>query len=190
MTPTQARELLQSLHAHIDEISEKVESAESRTRRVQGHAALIARRRVASLRHELYEAHRLIDGLHRRFPDRATPASRRAAYRIFTLSAPSGFRTPDPLVFIRRGRSSTKASDQPKQNVASPRFSHGIVENRRALGETRAPLTPLPGAWATIRELGERDMATPTACQCHRRHGIASAQAICPSKPSDVAMSR
>jgi D-alanine-D-alanine ligase-like ATP-grasp enzyme len=25
---------------------------------------LIARRRVASLRHELYEAHRLIDGLH------------------------------------------------------------------------------------------------------------------------------
>ena len=53
----QARELLQSLNAHVDEISEKVESAESRTRRVQGHAALIARRRVASLRHELYEAH-------------------------------------------------------------------------------------------------------------------------------------
>jgi hypothetical protein len=65
----QARELLQSLHAHVDEISKKVESAESRTRRAQGHAALIARRRVASLRHELYEAHRLIDGLHRRFPD-------------------------------------------------------------------------------------------------------------------------
>ena len=65
----QARELLQSLHAHVDEISKKVESAEIRTRRVQGHAAAIARRRVASLRHELYEAHRLIDGLHRRFPD-------------------------------------------------------------------------------------------------------------------------
>ena len=65
----QARELLQSLHAHVDEISKKVETAESRTRRVQGHAALVARRRVASLRHELYEAHRLIDGLHRRFPD-------------------------------------------------------------------------------------------------------------------------
>ena len=32
---------------------------------------------------------------------RATPASRRTAYRIFTLSAPSGFRTPDPLVFIQ-----------------------------------------------------------------------------------------
>jgi hypothetical protein len=30
---------------------------------------VVARRRVASLRHELYEAHRLIDGLHRRFPD-------------------------------------------------------------------------------------------------------------------------
>jgi hypothetical protein len=65
----QARELLQSLNAHVDEISKKVESAEIRTRRAQGHAALIARRRVASLRHELYEAHRLIDGLHRRFPD-------------------------------------------------------------------------------------------------------------------------
>ena len=153
------------------------------------------------------------------FPGRATPASRRTAYRIFTLSAPSGFRTPGPLVFIQawtlvvvsalaaisRATSSTpnrcatgwcrlsciyKASDQPKQNVPSPRFSHGIVENRRALGETRAPLTPLPGAWTTVRQLGERDMATPTACQCHRRHGIASAHAICPSKPSDVAMSR
>jgi predicted RNase H-like nuclease (RuvC/YqgF family) len=65
----QARELLQTLHAHVDEISKKVESAERRTRRAQGHAALVARRRVASLRHELYEAHRLIDGLHRRFPD-------------------------------------------------------------------------------------------------------------------------
>ena len=65
----QARELLQSLHTHVDEISKKVESAEIRTRRVQGHAAVVARRRVASLRHELYEAHRLIDGLHRRFPD-------------------------------------------------------------------------------------------------------------------------
>jgi hypothetical protein len=65
----QARELLQSLHAHVDEISKRVESAEGRTRRVQGHAAVVARRRVASLRHELYEAHRLIDGLHRRFPD-------------------------------------------------------------------------------------------------------------------------
>jgi predicted RNase H-like nuclease (RuvC/YqgF family) len=65
----QARELLQSLHAHVDEISKKVESAERRTRRVQGHAAVVARRRVASLRHELYEAHGLIDRLHRRFPE-------------------------------------------------------------------------------------------------------------------------
>ena len=58
----QARELLQSLHAHVEEISKKVESAEGRTRRAQGHAASIARRRAASLRHELYEAHRLIEG--------------------------------------------------------------------------------------------------------------------------------
>jgi predicted RNase H-like nuclease (RuvC/YqgF family) len=65
----QARELLESLDAHVDQISKKVESAERRTQSVQGHAAVMARRRVASLRHELYEAHRLIDGLHRRFPD-------------------------------------------------------------------------------------------------------------------------
>ena len=65
----QARALLQSLHAHVDEISKKVEAAEIRTRRAQGHAALVARRRVATLRHELYEAHRLIDGLNRRFPE-------------------------------------------------------------------------------------------------------------------------
>jgi hypothetical protein len=65
----QALALLQSLHAHVDEISRKVESAERRSRRVQGHAASVARRRAASLRQELYEAHRLIDGIHRRFPD-------------------------------------------------------------------------------------------------------------------------
>ena len=64
----QTRKLLQSLQAHVDDISKKVEFAEIRTRRVQGHAAVAARRRVASIRHELYEAHRLIDGLHRRFP--------------------------------------------------------------------------------------------------------------------------
>jgi hypothetical protein len=65
----QARELLQSLQGHVDEISKKVESAERRVRRVQGHAAVMARRRVAGLRNELYETHRLIDGLHRRFPN-------------------------------------------------------------------------------------------------------------------------
>jgi hypothetical protein len=49
----QARELLRSLHAHVDEISKKVESAENRTRRMQGHAALDARhRRVTAPRAE------------------------------------------------------------------------------------------------------------------------------------------
>jgi hypothetical protein len=37
---------------------------------------VVARRGVASLRHELYEAHRLIDGLHRRFPDARPRPSR------------------------------------------------------------------------------------------------------------------
>ena len=80
----QALELLQSLHAHVDEISKKVETAETRTRRVQGHAALVARRRVATLRHELYEAHRLIDGIHRRFPD-ARPRRIAGSHTDFSL---------------------------------------------------------------------------------------------------------
>lgn len=64
----QARELLQSLYAHVDEISDKLEAAEQKTVRAQGRRENLVRREAASLRRELYETHRLIDGLHRRFP--------------------------------------------------------------------------------------------------------------------------
>jgi hypothetical protein len=72
----QARELLQALHRHVEDISHKLELVEGRTHAVQGRAAAAARRRAADLRREFYEAHRLIDGLHRRFPGSRMPANR------------------------------------------------------------------------------------------------------------------
>jgi hypothetical protein len=65
----QARELLAALHEHLAEISEKLETAERRDRRTSVRGALRDRRHEKALRQELYEAHRLIDGLHRRFPE-------------------------------------------------------------------------------------------------------------------------
>jgi hypothetical protein len=65
----QARELLGALHEHVDEISQKIEKVECRGRRASIRGAAHDRRLQNELRRELYEAHRLIDGLHRRFPD-------------------------------------------------------------------------------------------------------------------------
>jgi F0F1-type ATP synthase membrane subunit b/b' len=64
----QARELLHSLYAHVDEISQKLETAEQKTQQTRGRVESVVRRQAASLRRELYEAHRLIDGIHGRFP--------------------------------------------------------------------------------------------------------------------------
>jgi predicted metal-dependent hydrolase len=72
----QARELLQALHKQVEDISQKLESIEGRIHAVQGCAAAAARRKGTGLRRELYEAHRLIDGLHRRFPDARVAAGR------------------------------------------------------------------------------------------------------------------
>jgi predicted RNase H-like nuclease (RuvC/YqgF family) len=69
----QARELLHFLHAQVEEISQKLEAAENRTRQRHGRTQSFARREAASLRRELYEAHRLIDGLHNRFPATRPP---------------------------------------------------------------------------------------------------------------------
>jgi F0F1-type ATP synthase membrane subunit b/b' len=69
----QARELLHSLYAQVDEISQKLEAAEAKFRREDGRAQSSVRREAARLRRELYEAHRLIDGLHRRFPATRPP---------------------------------------------------------------------------------------------------------------------
>lgn len=76
----QARELLRALHEHVDEVSEKLEAAEQRNRRARARGtAPHNHRQAAELRRDLYEAHRLIDGLHRRFPE--TTAHSRLAPR-------------------------------------------------------------------------------------------------------------
>jgi hypothetical protein len=75
----QARQLLHFLYAHVDEISQKLEAAEDRCRQENGRNQSRVRREAAILRRDLYEAHRLIDGLHRRFPA-TRPPSRWAAH--------------------------------------------------------------------------------------------------------------
>jgi hypothetical protein len=74
----QAGALLRELWGHVSDISQKLEAADERNRRA--HLRGISRRNTTagSLRRELYEAHRLIDGLHRRFPETDT-RSRHAA---------------------------------------------------------------------------------------------------------------
>ena len=64
----QARELLHCLYMQVEEISQKLEAAEEKSLYANTRIQVLARREAASLRRELYEAHRLIDGLHRRFP--------------------------------------------------------------------------------------------------------------------------
>ncbi|TPG35752.1 hypothetical protein [Mycolicibacterium hodleri] len=64
----QARELLQELHGQVVTISQKLHCAESARRRTSTRGAMMQHRQASFLRQELHEAHRLINGLHRRFP--------------------------------------------------------------------------------------------------------------------------
>lgn len=64
----QARELLHALYAHVDDVSDRLEAVERKSVRAHGRSESVVRREAAGLRRELYETHRLIDGLHRRFP--------------------------------------------------------------------------------------------------------------------------
>lgn len=65
----QARALLRELFRYVSEVSQKLQAADERNRR--SHLRGIARRdaTAGALRRDLYEVHRLIDGLHRRFPE-------------------------------------------------------------------------------------------------------------------------
>ena len=65
----QARELLRELHAQVAIIAHKLDTVQGRRLRTSARGAIMQHRQVSSLRQELHEAHRLIDGLHRRFPD-------------------------------------------------------------------------------------------------------------------------
>ncbi len=65
----QARLLLATLWDHVEETSRKIEAAENRIERLQSSPHVRHHRnRAAELRHELYQAHRMIDRLNHRFP--------------------------------------------------------------------------------------------------------------------------
>lgn len=64
----QARALLKALWDQVTSISAVLEGVEARQgRSVSG--GVVDRSRQSELRRDLYEAHRLIDGIHLRFPD-------------------------------------------------------------------------------------------------------------------------
>ena len=65
----QAVELLGELHRHVAHLSHKLEAAETRNRRARLRGIRRGDPAAGTLRQELGEAHRLIDGLHRRYPD-------------------------------------------------------------------------------------------------------------------------
>jgi hypothetical protein len=73
----QARALLGELRGHVGYISHKLQAAEERNRRAQLRGTNRRDPSEGTLRRELHEAHRLIDGLHRRYPDALRVESRR-----------------------------------------------------------------------------------------------------------------
>ncbi len=70
---SQARQFLAALYDQVAEISHKLEVVDARNRRARARGTARVDPRAGDLRRELYEAHRLIDGLHRRFPETAAP---------------------------------------------------------------------------------------------------------------------
>ncbi len=76
----QALLLLAALHEQVTEISDKLQAAERNSRNLRSRGTAADQRRAADLRRDLYEAHRLIEGLHKRFPEvRPAPTPRRSA---------------------------------------------------------------------------------------------------------------
>ncbi|WKG01071.1 hypothetical protein [Mycolicibacterium sp. HK-90] len=61
----QARYLLAELWRNVEDVSARLEKAERRMRR----SSACDRREISRLRADLYETHRLIDAIHRRFPE-------------------------------------------------------------------------------------------------------------------------
>ena len=65
----QAQKLLTALNQQINDISQKLEVIEARGRHQSVRGALCDQKQRNELRRDLYEAHRHIDGLYRRFPE-------------------------------------------------------------------------------------------------------------------------
>jgi hypothetical protein len=68
----QALTLLKELYEQVDRISCKIDRAE-RGRPTSARGVAVSHRQQSELRRELYEVHRLIDGIHRRFPETRPP---------------------------------------------------------------------------------------------------------------------
>jgi hypothetical protein len=75
----QAQALLRELHGHVAGLAHKLEAAEQRSRRARARGNTRKDPVTSILRRDLHEAHRLIDGLHQRYPtvarDRSTISS-------------------------------------------------------------------------------------------------------------------
>lgn len=72
----QARSLLRELDDQVEKVSRKLEIVERRNRRMSARGIAHVHRQQSELRRDLYEAHRLIDGLHRRYPETRQPRLR------------------------------------------------------------------------------------------------------------------
>ena len=68
----QAHVLLRELYEHVSDLSQRLEAADERNRRARRRGTVGRDLTASALRREFYEAHRLIDALHRRFPDTHT----------------------------------------------------------------------------------------------------------------------
>ena len=87
----QARMLVGLLRDEIAEISDKLKAPDSDVHRRTQHGHHQRVRRAAVLRRQFYEAHRLLDGLYRRFPETLDASHpRRAARRGVSCAARSG----------------------------------------------------------------------------------------------------
>lgn len=71
----QARVLLRELYGHVADVSSRLEAVDEFNRRAYQNGSASRDPMASALRRDLYEAHRLIDGLHRRFPG-TLPAER------------------------------------------------------------------------------------------------------------------
>jgi hypothetical protein len=90
----QARMLVGLLRDEIAEISDKLKAPDSDVHRQTEHGHHQRVRRAALLRSQFYEAHRLLDGLYRRFPETLDASHPRLATRPAASSAPRSGRQP------------------------------------------------------------------------------------------------
>lgn len=82
----QAHAFLTELHHQVAVVSQRIEAAERRCPRTSIRGQASDRRVRSALRQELYDVHRLIDGIHRRFPE-TLPATQRYRQQMLLESA-------------------------------------------------------------------------------------------------------